>query len=113
MTPVNKHKMSKGTLASTHLDISFRLFKHSCLAPGGETFSAGEDDILQRVVQRGHKWWLLSCEIPDPDAHEISEWRNSDNNNNQVNHEIEHIRFDASKMGHGRGKRTHTTRRPD
>ena len=91
--PVLTKKMSKGTLASTHLNIAIRLHKHGVMSPTGEPFSIAPDDPnLLRVTQHGHKWWLLSCDIPDAAAIEISEWRNSDNNNNQVKHEIEHIR---------------------
>jgi hypothetical protein len=84
--------MRKGTLASTHLNITLRLYKHGVASPTGESFSVRDDAALQRVCERGHKWWLLSCDISDQDAIEISEWRNSDNNCNQVKHEIEHIK---------------------
>ena len=69
--PVLADVMSKGTLACSHLSITFRLRKHRVLGPSGEPFSP-EGDLL-RVVGKGHKYWLLGCSTPDKDAIEISE----------------------------------------
>jgi len=90
--PVFPDKMKNGSLAATHLTITLRCYKHSLMAPWGETFTVGTCPALQRFTEFGHKYWKLTCEIPDADALEISEWRNTDNNCNQVKHEIEHIK---------------------
>jgi len=90
--PVIVDKMAKGSLAGTHLTIAIRIHKHRVMSIAGEAFDVGDDANLARVTTRGHKYWILDCEIPDKDAVEISEWRNSDNNNNQVKHEVEHLR---------------------
>ena len=46
----------------------------------------GQDNDLQQVVSSGHKWWILNHGIPDDMATMISEYRNSDQNTNQVVH---------------------------
>ena len=88
------HKMDKGSIASTHLNIALRCFKQGLRsAATGQVFTAGADAAaLVAAVERGHLWWILSDAIPEPDALLISEWRNSDNNTSQIKHEIEYIR---------------------
>ena len=36
-------------------------------------------------MAQGHKWWILSEKIPEDIAVMVSEYRNSDQNNNQAN----------------------------
>ena len=43
-----------------------------------------EDDALRKAVDEGHRWWILAEDIPDEDAVMISEYRNSDQNTNEV-----------------------------
>jgi hypothetical protein len=43
-----------------------------------------DDKALQAAVEHGHKWWILSEKISSEEAMLISEYRNSDQNTNQV-----------------------------
>ena len=43
-----------------------------------------DDQSLRRAVEQGHKWWVLKEGIPPESATLISNYRNSDQNTNQV-----------------------------
>ncbi len=43
-----------------------------------------DDKALQAAVEHGHKWWILSEKITAEEAILVSEYRNSDQNTNQV-----------------------------
>ena len=47
---------------------------------------------LKVAVRDGHRYWILDEKISGDDAMILSEWRNSDNNTNQVTHEIQILR---------------------
>ena len=53
---------------------------------------ASKDADLHIVVERGHKWFLLSEKTPVDEQKMLSEWKNQDQNSNQVRHDIELIR---------------------
>ena len=43
-----------------------------------------DDHNLRRAVEQGHKWWVLKEDIPPESATLIYNYRNSDQNTNQV-----------------------------
>ncbi len=53
---------------------------------------AGKDAKLAEAIKHGHRWIILSEKVPVEDQLAISEWRNADQNVNQVRHELEIIR---------------------
>ena len=82
-----------GSLACSHLNISFRLIANGSYSPIGDLSSLleGEESAsLKEAVVHGHKWWILPEADVAPQAQaEISLWRNQDQNENQATHEIE------------------------
>ena len=48
-----------------------------------------ENEHLKDTARSGHKWWILPEEVPTERQVDISLWRNMDQNENQVSHEIE------------------------
>ena len=81
-----------GSLACSHLNISFRLIKHNSFSPIGDLSSLieGEDcQSLKEAALNGHKWWILPEDVDPSEQAEISLWRNQDQNENQATHEIE------------------------
>ena len=58
----------------------------------GRERDASNNADLHIVVERGHKWFLLSEKTPVDEQNMLSEWKNQDQNSNQVSHEIELIR---------------------
>ena len=46
-----------------------------------------DDKQLETAVTQGHKWWVLSEKLPHESAEMISNYRNSDQNSNQVSTE--------------------------
>jgi len=55
-----------------------------------------DDENLKRAVQQGHRWWVLKETIPPEAAAMISDYRNSDNNTNQVHRCHGHMRISES-----------------
>jgi hypothetical protein len=43
-----------------------------------------DDKALAGAVEHGHRWWILSESTPEDVAIMISDYRNSDQNTNQV-----------------------------
>ncbi len=92
--PVVQSRMARATLAGSHLTLLLR-----CLRSGmkssliGTCFVVGDGDPdLKKVVDEGHSYWLLSEDITEEEAVLLSEWRNSDQNQNQCNSEMQLIK---------------------
>ena len=92
--PLVVSHMTRATLAGSHLTLLLR-----CLRSGmkssllGTSFTINDDDDdLKKVVADGHCYWLLSEKITEEDAVLLSEWRNSDQNQNQFNSEMQLIK---------------------
>ena len=92
--PVVKTKMCYGTLASSHLTLGLRCFKNQMNSRiSGCVFSVPSDDeFLKQVVDHGHLYYVLDSSLSQEDAEFLSEWRNSDQNQNQGNSEAQLIR---------------------
>jgi hypothetical protein len=48
------------------------------------SFVCSDDKQLAAAVMQGHKWWVLAEALPQDAAQLISDYRNSDQNSNQV-----------------------------
>ena len=82
--PVQPDKLTKGSLACTHLNLTARLFKHGMTTVEGVQCVVAGDKKLEDFVRLGHKWHVLSGETPDDVAVEASAWLNSSNNTSQA-----------------------------
>ena len=80
------------TLSCSHYNCTLRCYLAQLTSVDGHICDASKDADLQVVVERGHKWYLLSEKTPVAEQKMLSEWKNQDQNSNQVRHEIELIR---------------------
>ena len=78
-----------GSLACTHLNISFRILKNGTPSPVGDLSHLLDQPNLKEVAINGHRWWVLKESVPKERLMDISLWRNQDQNENQGAHEIE------------------------
>ena len=92
--PMQKDRIKYFTIAGTHISIALRLFaagQKSGLT--GQVFKVPSDDIeLQNEVNLGHMYWILDESISASEAQLVSEWRNADQNQNQLNSEVQTLR---------------------
>ena len=51
-----------------------------------------EDEHLRNVVDNGLRWYLLREDIPGEDAQFLSAWMNSDQDQNQLTSEAQHMK---------------------
>ena len=78
------------SLACTHLNIALRCIKNGTPSPVCDLMSLmGEHQSLKDAATNGHKWWVLPEDISADSQHDISLWRNQDQNENQATHELE------------------------
>ena len=91
--PIDEKKVQYFTLAGSHLTILFRCFKtkHFSSLSGTRFQASPEDTHLAHVLEHGFEYIVLRSDIPAEAAMRISEWRNSDNNTNQLKHDMELI----------------------
>ena len=92
LPPINEQKVRYGSLAGSHLNLSFRVLKAGCAgaSPAGDIrVIADESHALRDAVLNGHKWWILPESLATELKTDISLWRNADQNENQGTHEIE------------------------
>ena len=92
LPPINEQKVRYGSLAGSHLNLSFRAIKVGCAgaSPAGDIRAIADDSpALRDAVLNGHKWWILPESLATELKTDISLWRNADQNENQGTHEIE------------------------
>ena len=78
------------SLACTHLNIALRCIKNGTQSPVCDLKSMMESNqTLKDAAGHGHKWWVLPEDLSDDAQHDISLWRNQDQNENQATHELE------------------------
>ena len=84
--PIHKDIAVNESLAGSHITVSFRLFKAQKQSSiTGETFIVpADDDDLQGVVDKGYCYWICVEALPDDLAELVSEYCNSDQNQNKV-----------------------------
>ena len=94
--PVESDEIKGATLSCSHFNVALRCFKaqmQSVDSSGcARLCDATVDRELANAVAHGHKWHVLSERCPPDTQRRISEWKNQDQNSNQVRHEIELIR---------------------
>jgi hypothetical protein len=91
--PIYAEEVFAGSLASSHYNMTLRLFQANTTSSiNGRAFLADTDDTIARVCAEGHEWISLSPDMPEADARVISDWRNADQGSSQVKHEFEVIR---------------------
>ena len=92
--PLNIPKVNKMTIAGSHTTCTLHCFMIGFVNPlsGFKYVVPDDDDVLRHWSVKGHKYILLSCDIPAEDAVEISNWKNADNGTCQVKHEMELIK---------------------
>ena len=92
--PIEKDQVCGVTLSCSHLNTSFRCFRANMTSPSGRRLIVPDDDPTLKlwVHGTGHKFHLLREDTPADVQKIISEWKNQDQNTNQVRHEIQLIR---------------------
>ena len=90
--PIEREVVEGETLSCSHYNCTLRCYRAQLTSVDGHICDASKDADLQVVVERGHKWYLLSEKTPVAEQKMLSEWKNQDQNSNQVRHEIELIR---------------------
>ena len=79
-----------GSLATSHFNLALRVIHSGLHSPAGPLEPLLEENPhLKEVVLNGHTWWILPESVALERQHDISHWRNMDQNDNQVTHEIE------------------------
>ena len=80
--------MGRWPAATTNL--ALRLLQAGAKSPIGDLVKIlEENEHLKDIAVCGHKWWILPEEVPEARQVDISLWRNMDQNENQVTHEME------------------------
>ena len=90
LMPAIKSEAIYGSLACSHLNLALRLLQAGAKTPIGDLIKILEEiEHLQDFVVSGHKWWILPEDVSRERQLDISLWRNMDQNENQVTHEME------------------------
>ena len=92
LMPVIKLTAIYGSLACSHYNLALRLLQIGAKSPIGDLVKIlEENEHLKDTAMCGHKWWILPEEVLAERQVDISLWRNMDQNENQVSHEMEII----------------------
>ena len=79
-----------GSLANSHYNLALRLLQAGAKSPIGDLNQIlEENEDLRDAAMCGHKWWILPEEVISERQADISLWRNMDQVENQVSHEME------------------------
>ena len=90
LLPTIKNEAIYGSLACSHYNLALRLLQAGAKSPIGDLIKLlEENEHLKDTAMSGHKWWILPEEVAAERQVDISLWRNMDQNENQVSHEIE------------------------
>ena len=92
LPPVMHEKMNKATFAGSHIRIAVGCFKHNIVSPVTKQAFRSECEYLATATKTGLWAWLFKDTIPGEDVMLLSEWRNSDQNQNLINSEVSLIR---------------------
>lgn len=93
--PIYPDSMRNELLASTHMTLALRLFQAGKTSPvTGEIWRVAndEDDLREAVSGSGHCYFELDENCPDEEARFVCEYKNIEQNKNQINTEIQHLR---------------------
>ena len=72
--PVERDAIQAATLSCSHFNVSLRCYRAQMTTVDGRVCIADKDPELLHVVERGHKWILLSEETPVKDQKMLSSW---------------------------------------
>ena len=90
LLPTIKREAIYGSLANSHYNLALRLLQAGAKSPIGDLNNILEgNEHLKDTAMCGHKWWILPEEVISERQADISLWRNMDQNENQVSHEME------------------------
>jgi hypothetical protein len=90
LLPAINEKAMDGSLASSHYNLALRCVQTGLNSPIGNLSDLNAQNAnLQYVVLTGHRWWVLQESVSMERQVDISLWRNMDQNEIQVTHEIE------------------------
>lgn len=92
--PVIRDAMTYECLATTHITVAFRLYQAGkTVGSTGDVWIVPDDDEnLKECTTIGWDYYILNDKINDDDKKFIINWKNSDQNQNQVVSEAEHFR---------------------
>ena len=92
LMPAIKVEAIYGSLACSHFNLALRLLQAGAKTPIGDLIKILEENEALNdfvVPTGGHKWWILPEDVSKERQLDISLWRNMDQNENQVTHEME------------------------
>ena len=89
LPPIDDTKSLYGSLAGSHLNLALRFLRSGKSSPAGDVSALLNEPSLKEVVMNGHRWWILQEDTAVEQQVDISLWRNQDQNENQLTHEIE------------------------
>ena len=88
--PPIKESACYGSLACSHLNLALRCIQANTSSPVGNLEDLTVDSPnLKEVSSSGHRWWVLPESLVKERQVDISLWRNMDQNEKQMSHEIE------------------------
>ena len=96
--PIDREKMLYFSLAFSHMTIKLRLHEanHTCTSTGRCFKAISDDSELQYAIATGHSYIVLSEDTTDEEAKILSEWYNSDQDQNNSSTEASLLRSIAS-----------------
>ena len=90
LLPAIRSEAIYGSLANSHYNLALRLLQAGAKSPIGDLNQIlEENEDLRDAAMCGHKWWILPEEVISERQADISLWRNMDQVENQVSHEME------------------------
>ena len=85
------------SIACTHLNTALRFLLSGASSPAGDLSGLLESQPnLKEAAEVGHKWWVLPEDTDPQLLSDISNWRNQDQAENQVAHEMELLQMVAT-----------------
>ena len=97
MPPRLEDGVQFASIACTHLNTALRFLASGKPSPAGDLSGLLEQQPnLKEAAEVGHKWWVLPEDTDPQLLTDISQWRNQDQAENQVAHEMEVLQLVAT-----------------
>jgi hypothetical protein len=101
--PLFPQKLKHDCLGGNHLTLATRIFKHGMKSTiTGDVYNLTQvlDKDLVNTCEQGLKYWVLDEGIYDntDDLVFLSEWKNADNNQNQMNSEMQLLKHAQQEL---------------
>ena len=91
--PIEEEDVKGETLAASHYNTALRCFRAGMKTASGRALVVDEADTdLKLKITQGHVFIRVSEDMPVDEQKQISEWKNMDQNTNQVIHEMMRVR---------------------